>query len=232
MELEREKPRVYKFLGLITCLYVTMQLVSDVTAGKIVQIGVFSVSVTVLYFPITYIFSDILTEVYGYARARAVLWTVLFASIIAGLLYQVVVYLPPAVGFDANEAYSRVFGSVPRVLLGGWIAVFAGDILNNFVLAKMKLMTSGKFLWLRTITSTLVGQFVNTLLFYVIALYSVLPSDLLVTSIVSGWLIKVGVEIVFTPITYLIVGYLKKTENEDFYDRGTNFNPLIVNRPF
>lgn len=222
----------YRYLGLITCLYITMQLVSDVTAGKIVQLWMFPVSVTVLYFPITYIFADILTEVYGYAKARAVLWTVLVASVLAGLIYQLVVFLPPAPGFNADAAYTRVLGSVPRVLLGGWIAVFAGDILNNYVLAKVKIASNGKHLWIRTIGSTIVGEFANTVLFYVIALYAVLPTNLLVQSILSGWLLKVAVEVIFTPLTYTVVGYLKKVENEDYYDRTTNFNPLIVNRPF
>ncbi len=220
--------RTYKYLGFITILYVTMQLVSDVTAGKIIQLGMFPVSVTVLYFPFTYIFSDILTEVYGYAQARRVLWTVLLSSIIAGVVYQVAVYLPPAAGFDANEAYRRVLGQVPRVLLGGWIAVFAGDIVNNYVLAKMKLLTKGRFLWMRTIGSTLVGQFVNTALFYTIALYGVLPNNLLVSSVLSGWMLKVAVETICTPITYFVVGKLKSLENEDYYDTNTDFNPLKV----
>jgi uncharacterized integral membrane protein (TIGR00697 family) len=225
-------PRPYKYLGLLTCLYVTFQLVSDVTAGKIVQLWLFPVSVTVLYFPITYIFSDILTEVYGYARARSVLWTVLLCSIIAGCLYQVVVGLPPAAGFDANAAYARVFGSVPRILLGGWIAVFAGDIANNFILAKLKIASRGRLLWTRTIGSTIVGQGVNTALFYLIALYGVLPQQLLVQSILSGWLLKVAVEVIFTPVTYGVVNWLKHTEAEDYYDRDTDFNPLIIRRPF
>jgi uncharacterized integral membrane protein (TIGR00697 family) len=126
-----------------------MQLVSDVTAGKIINFAGFPVSVTVLYFPITYIFSDILTEVYGYARARSVLWTVLICSVLAGLLYQLVVYLPPAAGFSDNPAYTRVLGSVPRILLGGWIAVFAGEILNNYVLAKIKIVSNGRYLWIQ-----------------------------------------------------------------------------------
>ena len=224
--------RSFKFLGLITCLYITMQLVSDVTAGKIAQIGPFPVSVTVLYFPITYMFADILTEVYRYARARSVLRTVLVCSVIAVLIYQLVVFLPPGIGFDANEAYSRVFGQVPRVLVGGWIAVFAGDILNNFVLAKLKIRTQGRFLWVRTIASTIIGQFVNTTLFYLIALYAVLPTDLLVKSILAGWMIKVLVEIVLTPLTYVVINALKKAEHEDYYDTDTDFNPLIVKRPF
>jgi queuosine precursor transporter len=227
-----EDTRRYRYLGLITCLYVAMQLVSDVTAGKIVHLWLFPVSVTVLYFPITYIFSDILTEVYGYARARNVLWTVLICSVLAGLLYQLVVWLPPAEGFDANAAYTRVLGQVPRILLGGWIAVFAGDILNNFALAKLKLITKGRYLWTRTISSTIIGQFANTVLFYVIALYGVLPNNLLTQSILTGWLLKVAVEVVFTPATYWVVGTLKRLENEDYYDRDTDFNPLIVRPPF
>ena len=141
--------KTYKYLGLITTLYIAFQLISDVTAGKIVQLGVFTVSATVLYFPITYIFSDILTEVYGYSKARSVVWQALLASVIAGLIYQLVVWLPPAIGFDANDAYTRVLGQVPRILVGGWIAVLVGGILNDYILAKMKIWTKGIFLWSR-----------------------------------------------------------------------------------
>jgi len=220
--------KTYKYLGLITSLYIAFQLISDVTAGKIVQLGIFTVSATVLYFPITYIFSDILTEVYGYAKARSVVWQALLASVIAGIIYQLVVWLPAAVGFDASDAYARVLGSVPRILLGGWVAVWVGGILNDYVLAKMKIWTKGKYLWTRTIGSTIIGEGVNTILFYTIALYAVLPNNLLVSSILSGWLLKVLVEVIFTPITYVVVAKLKKNENEDYYDKNTNFNPLIL----
>lgn len=216
----------YKFLGWITVFYVTMQLVCDVTAGKIVQLFVFPVSVTVLYFPITFIFADVLTEVYGYAVARKTLWTVMACSITAGLIYQLVVFLPPAPGFAGNEAYTRVLGQVPRILLGAWIAVFAGEILNDFVLAKMKIWTDGKHLWSRLVGSTLVGQFINTILFYTIALGGILPTALLIESILSGWLLKVVVEIVMIPATYVIVNKLKAIEQVDFFDRDTNFNPF------
>lgn len=216
----------YKFLGWITVFYVTMQLVCDVTAGKIVQLFVFPVSVTVLYFPITFIFADVLTEVYGYAVARKTLWTVMSCSITAGLIYQLVVFLPPAPGFVGNEAYTRVLGQVPRILLGAWIAVFAGEILNDFVLAKMKIWTDGKHLWSRLVGSTVVGQFVNTILFYTIALGGILPTALLIESILSGWLLKVVVEIVMIPATYVIVNKLKAIEQVDFFDRDTNFNPF------
>lgn len=220
--------KTYKYLGLITILYVVFQLVSDITAGKIVQLGIFTVSATVLYFPITYIFADIITEVYGYAKARNIIWKVLFASVLAGIIYQIVVWLPPAIGFDANDAYARVLGSVPRILLGGWIAVWVGGILNDYTLAKMKIWTNGRYLWTRTIGSTIVGEFANTVLFYTIALYAVLPNNLLINSILSGWFLKVLVEVVLTPVTYYVVAKLKKAENEDYYDKGTNFNPLVI----
>ena len=218
--------RTYRFYWPIVCLYVAMQLISDVTAGKIISLGGLPVSVTVLYFPITYIFADILTEVYGYSQARRAVWTVLLCSILAGLLYQVAVYMPPASDFDANEAYARVLGSVPRILLGGWIAVFAGEIFNDFVLAKMKVWTNGKHLWARTITSTVFGQLVNTALFYTIGLFGVLPTDLLVRSILTGWIIKTCVEVVMTPVTYTVVLNLKRIEQEDYFDRKTDFNPF------
>lgn len=220
--------RSYKYFGIITALYVAMQLISDVTAGKITVLFGFPVSVTVLYFPVTYIFADVLTEVYGYARARHALWMVLAGSILAGFVYQLAAALPPAPGFDADPAYKRVLGQVPRVLLGGWIAVFAGEILNNFALAKLKLASKGRFLWIRTISSTVVGQLANTALFYVIALYAVIPTSLLVQSVITGWLIKVAVEVLFTPVTYVVVNTLKRREHEDYFDQDTNFNPLII----
>ena len=218
----------YKYLGLITVLFITFQLVSDVTAGKIIQLWIFPVSATVLYFPVTYILSDVLTEVYGYAVARSVLWRVLLASVLAGIVYQIVVLLPAASGFSHTDAYAQVLGVVPRVLVGGWIAVFAGEILNNYVHAKMKIWTKGKHLWMRTIGSTVVGQLANTMLFYFIALYAVIPNDLLITSIISGWLIKVAVEVVLTPVTYRIIKTLKRIEGEDHYDTNTDFRPFVI----
>ncbi len=218
----------YKYLDLIVALYITMQIVSDVSAGKIAQIGPLTMSVTVFYFPFTYIFADILTEVYGYAQSRKAIWKVFLCSVISGVVFQVGVWLPPAAGFEANDAYIRVLGSVPRILIGGWLAVWAGAILNDYVLAKLKLWTNGKHLWMRTIGSTFLGEGVNTLIFYVIGLYGVIPNDLLLRSILSGWLMKTLVEIVMTPVTYFVVGKLKKIESEDYYDRDTDFNPFTL----
>ena len=217
----------YKFLGIITILYVAFQLVADVTAGKIIALGIFTVSATVLYFPFTYIFSDVLTEVYGFARARTVVWQVLLVSVLAGILYQRVVWLPAAPGFEDAEAYSRVLGSVPRILFGGWIAVFVGAMLNDYVMAKMKIATNGEHFWFRAIISTVVGEGANTVLFYVIALYAIIPNSLLLSSILSAWVIKVAVEVIMTPITSLVVKKIKHLEGEDYFDRETNFNPFI-----
>jgi uncharacterized integral membrane protein (TIGR00697 family) len=220
--------RTYKYLGAITALYITVQLVSDATAGKIIQIASLPFSVSVLYFPLTYIFSDVLTEVYGYAQSRKVVWLVLLCSVLAGILYQIAVYVPAAVGFMDGAAYVRVFGSVPRIVCGGWLAVWMGGIANDYVLAKMKVRMQGRYLWMRTIGSTIVGEGINTVVFYLIALSGILPTNLLFVSILSSWLIKVLIEILFTPITYSVVNHLKRVEQEDYFDRETNFNPFVL----
>jgi len=229
-KLDSMQQHRFKYLGLLTCLYITFQLVSDVSAAKLITLFSFPVSVTVLFFPFTYIFSDILTEVYGYSRARSVLWIVMLCSIIAGAIYSVVACLP-AIN-DPIGAYPTVLGQVPRILIGGWLAVFAGDIANNYTLAKMKILTKGKHLWSRTITSTFIGQLVNTSVFYVVALYGKLPDNVLFQSIMTGWLLKTAVEVILTPVTYYVVNNLKKIENSDVYDTDTNFNPLIIKTPF
>jgi len=218
--------RSYRLLTFFLVLNVAFQLISDATAGKIISVFGFGVSVTVIYFPIVYVISDVVTEVYGYAKARWILWYTLAASVVAGVMYQLAVVVPPAHFFEAQDAYATVFGVVPRVLLGGWLAVFSGEICNNFVLAKLKVLMSGRMLWVRTISSTFVGQFVNTTVFYLVALSGVIPSNLLVTGILAGWLTKTAVEIVMTPFTYAVVAKVKKFENEDFYDHNTDFNPF------
>jgi queuosine precursor transporter len=218
----------FTFLGLLTVLNVTFQLISDVTAGKIIAVLGVGVSITVIYFPVTYIMGDILTEVYGYSRARYVVWLTLLASVLAGLTYQIVAAIPPAPFFTANDAYSTVFHTVPRILIGGWLAVFFGDIANDYVLAKMKIWTKGQFLWTRLVGSTVAGQGVNTVIFYIIGLYGILPGNLLLQGILMGWFLKAAVEVIMTPITYLVVGHLKSVERIDYYDYKTNFNPFII----
>ena len=228
MDKEEKKPisKQYKYLGIITALYITFQLVSTVTAGKIVQVWIFSTSIAVLYFPVTFIISDILTEVYGYARARRILWTILLTSIVAGIIFAIAAAFPPASGFDANDAYVRVLGQIPRILVASWLALFFGGISNDYVLAKMKVLTKGKHLWARTIGSTLVGQAVDSIIFFTVALYGVIPTNLLLMSMFTAWFLKVMIEAILTPVTYKVVNSLKKAEGEDHYDIDTNFNPF------
>lgn len=220
--------RAYRLLPLLLVLNVAFQLVCDATAGKIILLFGTGVSVTVLYFPFVYIVSDVVTEVYGYALARTVLWYTVVASMLAGLMYQLAVAVPPAPFFAGGEAYGTVFGVVPRVLLGSWLALFTGEIANNYVLARMKVATRGRWLWTRTIGSTLVGQLVNTAVFYLVALGGVLPAGVMGQAIVVGWLIKTAVEIVMTPLTYFVVGRVKAIEGVDVFDERTDFNPFIV----
>ncbi len=234
MEKENSKKEVsrplkqYKYLGLLTSIYITFKLLNDVTAGKLIQLGFFTVSAATIFFPITYILADVFTEVYGYSKARSRVWLLLLCSVIAGIVYSIVAYLPPAVGFDANDAYVRVFSQVPRILVASWIAFFFGSIVNDYVLAKMKIWTKGKHLWTRTIGSTIFGEGVDTILFFTLSFYAIIPNNLLVNTIFSAWFLKVVIEVVMTPITYKVVAKLKKAENEDYYDYNTNFNPLII----
>jgi queuosine precursor transporter len=225
---QTESKKSYKYIDIILCLAVAMMIIANTTAAKITQIGIFTVSVTVLYFPFTYIFGDLLTEVYGYKQGRRAMWILIFVQILAAVIYQIVAVIPPAPGFEGNEAYALVFGQAPRIVAGGLIGLFGGQFVNDITLAKMKVLTNGKYLWTRTIGSTIAGQFFDTTLFYSIALSNVIPTGLLVQAILSGWIIKSTVEIVMTPVTYYVVGKLKKIEHEDYFDRDTNFNPLIV----
>lgn len=216
----------YRLLPLFLVLNVAFQLISDATAGKIILLFGAGVSVTVLYFPVVYVLSDVLTEVYGYAVARTVLWYTLIASVLAGLFYQLAVAVPPAPFYGGSAAYNAVFGIVPRVLLGGWLAVFSGEIANNYVLARLKVITDGRMLWARTISSTLVGQLVNTAVFYLVALSGVIPANSLFRAVVVGWLAKTAVEVLLTPLTYIVVAKVKRVEGVDHYDRATDFSPF------
>ncbi len=220
----------YKYLGFITVLYTVFAITSQVSAGKIVSLWIFPVSASVIFFPFTYIFADIVTEVYGYARARSLAWQMLLVYTLASIIFQITVWLPAAAGFENSEAFSIVLGSLPRILLATWIAVWVGSIVNDYVLAKMKVWTKGKHLWARTIGSTIISEGVNTFLFYGIGLYGIIPDALFWPAILSGWLLKVIVEVVMTPVTYVVVNKLKKAENEDYYDNDTNFNPFILTK--
>lgn len=197
-------------------------------AAKIAQVGGFSFGAGVLFFPISYIFGDVLTEVYGYARARRVVWAGFAAQIFASFMCWFVLALPPAQGWNHQAAYETVLGSTWRIVLGSLIAFFVGEFCNSFVLAKMKVASKGKHLWMRTIGSTIVGEGVDTLLFYPIAFYGNWPNDLLLTVMLNNYLLKTGWEVVVTPFTYVAVNWLKKAEHEDYFDYRTDFNPFTL----
>jgi hypothetical protein len=184
----------------------------------------------VLFFPISYVFGDVLTEVYGYARSRRVIWTGFAALAFAALMAWVIVRLPPAPFWNNQGAYEIAFGSTWRIAGASLIAFVCGEFVNSFVLAKMKIWTAGRWLWTRTIGSTLFGEGVDSLLFYPLAFYAtgIIPNDKLPLVMLSQFIAKVGVEAVFTPITYKIVGWLKRAEHEDYYDRNTDFNPFTL----
>ena len=183
-----------------------------------------------MFFPISYVFGDILTEVYGYARSRRVIWAGFAGLAFASFMAYVVVVLPPAPFWQNQSAYETAFGSTWRIALASLIAFSCGEFVNSFVLAKMKIMTSGKWLWSRTIGSTIFGEGVDSMLFYPLAFYGtgIIPDDKLPTVMLAQFVTKVGVEVAFTPVTYKIVGWLKRAENEDYYDRNTDFTPFSL----
>jgi queuosine precursor transporter len=217
-----------KFIALLTALNVTFLLVSDFTGARIIGFYGVGVSVTVLYFPITYLIGDVLTEVYGYAQSRRVIWISMFCSIAGSAIGGGQLAVPPAAFFGADAAYRTVFSPSLAVSAAGLFAFFAGDITNSYVFAKLKVWDRGKRLWLRFVSSTIVGEGVNTSLFYGIALHSVLPQRLLLRGVLVGWTGKVIVEVVMLPVSYRVVRFLKRAEGVDHYDYDTNFNPFLV----
>jgi uncharacterized integral membrane protein (TIGR00697 family) len=215
-------------LDLITALFVAVLLISNVASSKILALGPFTFDGGTLLFPISYIFGDILTEVYGYRRSRRVIWTgFACAGLMVGVL-ALVGALPPAEGWPHQDAYEAILGTTPRIVFGSLIAYFAGEFSNSFTLAKMKILTQGRWLWTRTIGSTLVGEAVDTILFVTIAFAGTLPWPLFWSIIVSNYVFKVGLEAAMTPVTYQVTNFLKRTEQEDVYDTDTDFNPFKV----
>jgi queuosine precursor transporter len=228
-----QNPRRYRYFDLIMAGFVTVLLCSNLIGpAKVAMIGGIAFGAGNIFFPISYIFGDVLTEVYGYARARRVIWAGFAAMAFATLMGWVVINLPldPNEGFNKvlQPALETVFGATWRIAIGSMLAFWVGDFLNSFVMAKMKIATNGRFLWMRTIGSTFVGQGVDSLIFYPFAFYGVWETQTLWKVIAFNWLFKVTVEILWTPVTYLVVGWLKKAENEDYYDRKTNFTPFTL----
>ena len=228
--------RQFRYYELVMAAFVTVLICSNLIGpAKIAQfdlplLGAVTFGAGVLFFPISYVFGDILTEVYGYARARKVIWAGFAGLAFASFMAAVVVALPPAPFWNNQPAYEIAFGSTWRIVLASMCAYFCGEFVNSYVLAKMKILTAGKWLWTRTIGSTIFGEAVDSALFYPLAFYGtgIIPDNKLPLVMLSQFLIKVGVEVVFTPVTYRVVNALKRTEHEDYFDRKTDFNPFSL----
>jgi uncharacterized integral membrane protein (TIGR00697 family) len=221
--------RTYKYYDLVMASFVTVLLCSNlIGASKITTVGGFTFGAGVFFFPISYIFGDILTEVYGYARARKVVWAGFGAMAFASFMAWIVVGLPPAQGYANQAALEAILGGTPRIALSSLIAFFCGEFCNSYTLAKMKLWTNGRHLWSRTIGSTIVGELADSLIFYPLAFYGVWENSMIIQVLFSNYLMKVLWEVVNTPITYRIVAFLKKAENEDYFDRKTDFTPFSL----
>lgn len=218
----------YRYFDLVGMLFVAVLLISNTVGIKIIQVGPLSLPGGVLLFPISYIFGDVLTEVYGYRASRRIIWFGLGMTLLMSACYALVGHLPAASYWQGQGAYEATLGQVPRIVLASMVAYICGEFSNSYVLAKMKVAMQGRRLWMRTIGSTIVGEGVDTLVFVLVAFVGVFPTAALVTIIVSNYLVKVLYEVVATPFTYRIVSFLKRAENEDYFDRNTNFNPFAL----
>ena len=217
----------YKYLDSFITLFVVILLISNIVASKFFAIGPLRVSVAQILFPITYIFGDIFTEVYGYGASRRAIWYGFFASFILVAISLIAVKIPPAPEYTNQKAFETIFAPVARIVLASLLAYWCGEFANSFTLAKMKLLTEGKYLWTRTIGSTVVGQAVDTTIVILIIFYKE-PLGVILRLIVSGYLIKVLYETLMTPVTYMIVNFLKRTESVDYFDYQTNFSPFAT----
>jgi uncharacterized integral membrane protein (TIGR00697 family) len=222
----QERLRPYRYFDVVMALFVAVLLISNVASSKILVLGPFTFDGGTILFPLSYIFGDILTEVYGYVRSRKVIWTGFGCTALMAAVFMLVGALPAAPGWSGQEDYQAILGQTPRIVVASLIAYFAGEFSNSFVLAKMKIWSRGRWLWMRTIGSTIVGEGVDTLLFVLIAFLGVLPSPLLRSVILSNYVFKVGLEALATPVTYAVTNGLKRSESEDYYDYHTDFNPF------
>jgi uncharacterized integral membrane protein (TIGR00697 family) len=231
-----DKRRGYRYYDFVMAAFVAVLLCSNLVGpAKIAQLdlplaGAVTFGAGVLFFPISYVFGDILTEVYGYARARRVIWAGFGAVAFASVMSAVVVALPPAPGWNNQAAYEIAFGSTWRIAGASLIAFWCGEFVNSFVLAKMKIATAGRWLWTRTIGSTIVGEGVDSALFYPLAFYGsgLIPNELLPKVMLAQFVAKVLVEVLLTPVTYRVVAFLKRAEQVDYYDVRTDFNPFAL----
>jgi len=227
LNIQVKEIRNYRYFDIIVGLFVAVLLISNIASTKIVGIWRFTFDGGTIIFPLSYIFGDILTEVYGYRQSRRAIWIGFLSAAVMSLVLGLIGLMRPAEGWGLQEAYTAILGQTPRIVTASLIAYFAGEFSNSYILARMKVFTKGKWLAARTIGSTIAGQAIDTLIFVFIAFYGVFSNSLLLTIIVSNYIFKVLLEVAFTPLTYKIVNSLKRAEGVDHYDRKTNFNPFL-----
>lgn len=221
--------RSYRYYDLVLGAFVAILLCSDlIGTSKVVTMGGRTFGAGVLFFPLSYVFGDVLTEVYGYARSRRVVWAGFGALIFAAVMSFIVVEMPPAPEWHGQEHLRAVFGQTPRIAAASLCGYFCGEFANSYVLAKMKIASGGRHLWARTIGSTIVGEAVDTLVFYPLAFLGVWSPSLVLTVMATNYCLKVLFEVLFTPVTYRVVALLKRAESEDFYDWNTDFTPFSI----
>lgn len=221
------RPPHFRYFDIVMAAFVTVLLLSNVIgAAKLSNIGGFTFGAGILFFPISYVIGDVLTEVYGYARARRAIWVGFGAMIFMAFMSWAVVAMPPADSWDGQSSYESVFGQVPRIVLASILAFWAGEFVNSFVLAKMKVWTKGKALWSRTIGSTVFGQAVDSAIFYPVAFLGVWDTRDVVIVMATNWGLKVAWEALLTPATYMIVSGLKRAERTEVFDTETDFSPF------
>jgi uncharacterized integral membrane protein (TIGR00697 family) len=217
----------YKYLDVLTTSFVVILLVSNLVAQKVCQIGPFAVSGAILLFPITYIFGDIFTEVYGFGASRRAIWLGFFGTALLYVMGAITIALPPAQKWHNQAAFASVFGFIPRILAASLIAFWAGEFANSYTMARLKLLTNGRKLWTRTIGSTVVGQAVDTAIVILLTFAGTVPFTTMLNMIVTGYLLKVAYEVLATPLTYIVVNWLKRAEESDVFDRHESFNPFV-----
>lgn len=220
--------RYYDFVMAAFC--VVLVLSNVVGAAKVATLGGLTFGAGILFFPLSYVLGDVLTEIYGYARARRVIWAGFGATVFAAIMCWVIVIMPPAPGWEGQEVYEAAFGQVWRIVGASVIAFWAGEFVNSYVLARMKLWTGGRMLWTRTVGSTVAGQAVDSLIFYPLAFWGAegWTNALVVKVLFTQWVLKVSWEVLLTPLTYLVVGFLKRAEGVDVFDEGTDFTPFAT----
>ncbi len=224
----------FRYYDIMMTAFVVILLLSNVIGASkravidLPFVGLWPFGAGILFFPLSYVLDDVLTEVYGYSRARRVVWVGFFALLFMAAMQWVVVHLPPDAGWTGQGAYEYVFGAGWRIIMASLCAFWVGDLLNSFVLAKMKIWTGGKMLWTRTIGSTIVGEGADSLIFYPLAFYGApdWPVQSMLMVMLSQFVLKVSWEVILTPVTYAVVGFLKRREGVDVYDEGTDFNPF------